>query len=119
MIADRFSFEAVYLYKKPVDMRKGMDGLAALVVAEMALDPMQPNLFVFINRGRDKIKLLLWERNGFWVLYKRLVKHKFHWPDWFENNELSLTEKQLNFLLQGFNLNGMRPHDAVFLQHLF
>jgi len=119
MIADRFSFESVYLYRKPVDMRKGMDGLAALVVAEMKLDPMHRNLFVFTNRGRDKIKLLLWERNGFWVLYKRLVKQRFHWPDWFENDELSLSEEQVDLLLQGFNLNGMRAHDEVFLQHLF
>ena len=119
MMAERFNFEHIYLYRKPVDMRKGMDGLSTLVVAEMDLDPMQASLFVFINRGRDKIKLLLWERNGFWVLYKRLVKHKFHWPNWFEENQLSLDEEQLNYLLLGFNLNGMRPHDAVFLQHPF
>ena len=119
MSMERFQFDTIYLYRKPVDMRKGMDGLAALVVAEMALDPLQPHLFVFINRGKDKIKLLLWERNGFWVLYKRLVKQKFHWPDWFSSDALTLNAEQLDQLLQGFNLNGMRPHNAVFLQHLF
>ena len=102
MIADRFQFDSIYLYRKPVDMREGMGGLAALVVAEMNLDPMKANLFVFTNRGRDKIKLLLWERNGFWVLYKRLAKQRFHWPDWFESDELTLTEEQLDLLLQGF-----------------
>ena len=96
-----------------------MDGLSALVVSEMELDPMSSSLFVFINRGRDKIKLLIWERNGFWVLYKRLVKQRFHWPDWFQEDDLALDEKQLDLLLQGFNLNGMRPHNAVFLKHLF
>jgi len=119
MIAERFVFDSIHLYRKPVDMRKGMDGLAAIVAGEMALDPMATKLFVFTNRGRDKIKLLLWERNGFWVLYKRLVKQRFHWPDWFESDALTLNETQLDYLLQGFNLNGMRPHKAVFLAHAF
>ena len=118
-MCERFQFDAIYLYREPVDMRKGMDGLAALVVAEMQLDPMSSSLFLFTNRHRDKIKLLLWERNGFWVLYKRLTKQKFHWPDWFENERLELSETQLDQLLKGFNLNGMRPHEAIFLQHSF
>jgi len=119
MIWDRFRFEAIYLYREPVDMRKGMDGLATLITAELELDPMRSDLFVFTNRKRDKIKLLLWERNGFWVLYKRLAKQKFHWPNWFDSGSLELTETQLDQLLKGFNLNGMRPHNALFLKHLF
>ena len=55
----------VYLYMAPVDMRKSINGLAALVENELALSPMTEVLFVFCNRGRDKIKLLYWERNGF------------------------------------------------------
>jgi hypothetical protein len=57
----------VYLYMAPVDMRKSINGLAALVENELALSPMMEVLFVFCNRGRDKIKLLYWERNGFVV----------------------------------------------------
>lgn len=119
MIWDRFQFESIYLYQHPVDMRKGMDGLATLVSAELSLNPMSTNLFIFTNRSRDKIKLLLWERNGFWVLYKRLSKQKFHWPNWFDSESLSLSEEQVDLLLQGINLNGLQPHKAVFLEHAF
>ena len=62
----------VYLYADPVDMRKSIDGLSTLVEQEMELSPNMDALFVFCNRGRDKIKLLCWERNGFIVWYKRL-----------------------------------------------
>jgi len=119
MMWDCFQFDAIYLYREPIDMRKGMDGLAALVCTEMQLDPMSSNLFVFTNRRRDKVKLLLWECNGFWVLYKRLAKQRFHWPDWFDHEKLELTPQQCDQLLKGFNLNGMRPHNAIFLQHTF
>nr|WP_320136089.1 IS66 family insertion sequence element accessory protein TnpB [uncultured Amphritea sp.] len=57
----------VYLYAEPVDMRKSIDGLSVLVEQEMMLSPSRDALFVFCNRGRDKIKLLCWERNGFIV----------------------------------------------------
>ena len=100
-------------------MRKGMDGLSALVTAEMQLDPMSTNLFFFTKRRRDKIKLLLWERNGFWVLYQRLAKQKFHWPDWFTSETLVVTQAQCDQLLQGFNLNGLRPHNAIFCSIFF
>jgi len=119
MMWDRFKFESIYLYRQPVDMRKGMDGLSSLVQAELELNPVSSNLFIFTNRSRDKVKLLLWERNGFWVLYKRLSKQKFHWPNWFDSDSLTLSEEQCDWLLQGMNLNGMRPHNAVFLQHNF
>ena len=63
----------VYLYAEFVDMRKSINGLAALVEQETELSPFDTTLFVFCNRQRDKIKLLLWERNGFVLWYKRLV----------------------------------------------
>ncbi len=118
MIFDRFKFDTIYLYKQPVDMRKSIDGLSTLMVA-LEFNLAEPNLFVFTNRSKDKIKILLWERNGFWLFYKRLVKQKFHWPDWFEKDTLELNEEQTDLLLQGFNLNGMRPHDAIFLAHSY
>lgn len=68
-----------YLYAEPIDMRKSIDGLAALVEQELALSPYSDAVFVFCNRSRDKIKLLCWERNGFIVWYKRLEKQRFHW----------------------------------------
>jgi transposase len=68
-----------YLYTGIVDMRKSIDGLAALVENNLELNPMQDAVFVFCNRSHDKIKILYWERNGFVLWYKRLEKQKFKW----------------------------------------
>lgn len=101
----------VYLYAQPVDMRKAIDGLSALVEQEMDLSPNIEALFVFCNRGRDKIKLLCWERNGFIVWYKRLEKQRFRWPS--SQETLTLTGQELNWLLDGFDLFNNRPHSRV------
>jgi transposase len=117
MIWERFIFESIYLYRDPIDMRKGADGLAALVSEEMSLEPCSSTLFLFTNRSRNKLKILLWEKNGFWVFYKRLIKQRFAWPDWFDDESLLLSEAQVDLLLQGFNLNGMRPHKTLNLHY--
>jgi len=70
-------------------MRKSIDGLSALVEQEMALSPSMEALFVFCNRGRDKMKLLCWERNGFIVWYKRLEKQRFRWSHSHETMSLT------------------------------
>lgn len=102
----------VYLYAEPVDMRKSIDGLSALVEQEMDVGPVTQALFVFCNRGRDKIKLLCWERNGFIVWYKRLEKQRFRWPK--AGDTLSLTGQELNWLLDGFDIFHNQPHCAVY-----
>ena len=101
----------VYLYADPVDMRKSIDGLAALVEQEKALSPFSPALFVFCNRGRDKIKLLYWERNGFVLWYKRLEKFRFCWPG--SELPLPLNGEQLNRLLDGYDLRPQAPHPVL------
>jgi transposase len=102
----------VYLYAEPVDMRKSIDGLSVLVEQEMNLSPSINALFVFCNRGRDKIKLLCWERNGFIVWYKRLEKQRFRWPSVDET--LSLSGQELNWLSDGFDIFNNRPHSTVY-----
>lgn len=119
MIFDHLTVDHIYLYRQPVDMRKGCDGLASIVATEMELEPCSTTLFCFINRSKDKMKLLLWDRNGFWVFYKRLIKQRFHWPDWFDQTVLTLSDEQVALLIQGFNLNGMRPHHKLELAFSF
>jgi transposase len=104
----------VYLYAEPVDMRKSIDGLSVLVEQEMMLSPSMEALFVFCNRGRDKIKLLCWERNGFIVWYKRLEKQRFRWPK--SDDTLSLTGQELNWLLDGFDIFNNRPHQPLYFE---
>ncbi|MBD1371039.1 IS66 family insertion sequence element accessory protein TnpB [Hazenella sp. IB182357] len=73
--------EHVYLAKGSTDLRKSIDGLAVLVQERFNLDPFSPSLFVFCNRKRDKLKILQWEHNGFWLHYRRLERGTFLWPD--------------------------------------
>ena len=117
--ASRFSSDHIYVYRDPVDMRKAMTGLSALVATELDRNPTDGSLYVFINRARDKVKLLIWHVNGYWMLYKRLEKQRFKWPDWFEGESLELSVEQLDYLLDGYDLNGMRPHRPVYFEVAF
>ncbi|MEE9333667.1 MAG: IS66 family insertion sequence element accessory protein TnpB [Granulosicoccaceae bacterium] len=119
MDASRWTAETVFLYRKPVDMRKGAAGLAALVQLELGRDPADRCLYVFINRSRNKVKLLIWHLNGYWVLYKSIEKQRFHWPDWFDDDCMTLEHEQLDYLIDGYNLNGMQPHKALSFARAF
>jgi transposase len=119
MNASRWSGERIFLYRQPVDFRKNIDGLSALIDAELGRNPADRCLYVFHNRSRDKIKLLIWHLNGYWLLYKRLEKQRFHWPDWFDGETLVLDAEQLEQLLDGYNLNGLRPHRSIAMGRAF
>ena len=95
----------VYLHRDPVDGRKAINGLALLVEQELGLDPFAPALFVFSNRRRDRVKILLWERTGFWLMIKRLEADRFRWPKDAAVVELSV--EQLHWLLAGIDLTAM------------
>lgn len=73
--------QRVYLAMGATDLRKSIDGLAAIVQMSFQLDPFSSNLFVFCNRKRDKLKILHWDHNGFWLYYRRLENGVFQWPD--------------------------------------
>lgn len=103
----------VYLHRAPVDMRRQIDGLVVLAKDVIGQDPMSGALFGFINARRDKLKLLVWERNGFIVWYKRLERQKFYWPRAGETDVVTLTGEQLNWLLDGYDVWRMKPHDAL------
>ncbi|WP_275076478.1 IS66 family insertion sequence element accessory protein TnpB [Providencia rettgeri] len=95
----------VYLCANFVDFRKSINGLAALVEAELELPVLSGALFVFCNKARDKLKLLYWDQTGFALWYKRLDKQKFKWPK-LQTPTLNLTEEQLSWLLSGFDVIG-------------
>lgn len=96
---------AVYLHCQPVDFRKQINGLAAVVEQELEMSPLGDALFVFINRGRDKIKALYWHRNGFCLWQKRLEQQRFAWPQADAQQAIyPLSLKELEWLLEGFDL---------------
>jgi transposase len=104
---------AVYLHRTPVDFRKAVDGLSAIVEAEMKLDPFSRALFVFCNRRRNRLKILFWDNTGFCLFYKRLERDQFHWPLHIEDDVINLTGQQLNWLLDGYNLKLLTPHKPL------
>ncbi len=97
--------EQVYLACGPTDLRKSIDGLAVLVKEGFKLDPFSPALFVFCNRQRDKIKILHWQHNGFWLYYRRLEKGRFQWPELSQGGRVqAIRRRELQWLLDGLSL---------------
>ena len=88
----------IYLYRKPVDMRKAINGLVAIVEGQMSLDPFSANLFVFCNNNRSIIKCVYWEGNGFALWMKRLEKARFQWPTKLPMDVVDLNAQQVNWL---------------------
>lgn len=84
-------------------MRKGIDSLCGLVRNELGKDPLSGELFIFFCRGRRRVKLLLWEEDGFALYQKRLERGTFEMPEGVASHQ-SITAEQLNFILAGVNL---------------
>lgn len=108
----------IYLYRDPVDFRKQVNGLAAIVECELGQNPFSGALYVFCNRYRNRIKGLIWEDNGFILYYKALAEEKFHWPKGGEE-VLALSGEQINWLLDGYNLSAMKGHKKLTYNTLF
>jgi transposase len=77
-----------YVYREATDMRKSFDGLCGLVVSRMGQSPMSGDVFIFVNKPRNRIKLLRWEPGGFVLFYKRLERGTFELPS-LKNSQLS------------------------------
>ena len=103
----------VYLCREVVDFRKSINGLSILVEEQLGLNPFGPQLFVFCNRKRDKLKILYWERSGFVLWYKRLEKERFPWPNRDESDVLTMSGRELNWLLDGIDLFRIKPHEEL------
>jgi transposase len=93
----------VFLAVGGTDMRKGYDGLYALVRNRLEMDPLSGHLFVFCNRSRTRIKVLFWDGSGLWVCGKRLEKGRFSWPQ-ADTARVALKAEELTLLLGGIEL---------------
>ena len=107
-----YDIPAIYLYRDPVDFRKQAHGLAVLVEQELGHNPFSGTLYAFTNRQRNKIKCLLWEDSGFVLYYKGLAKEKFKWPK-AGDELLPLSGEQINWLLDGYDLNLLKGHKKL------
>jgi transposase len=99
----------VFLATEPVDLRRGHDGLTALVHSRFGMNPLDCDLFVFVGRRVDRVKILFWDRGGFVLYYKRLARGRFRMPKIADGaDRVVLDGTELAMLLGGFDLAGAR-----------
>jgi len=96
--------QSIFACTTAVDFRKQHDGLVALVREQLETDPFDGSVFVFFNKRRDRIKLLLWDGNGFWLLYKRLESGTYERLRDSDSKRLALSRAELAMLLDGIAL---------------
>lgn len=104
--------DRIYLAVGYTDLRLGIDGLAGIVKHQFELNPFTNTLFLFCGRRRDRIKALLWEDNGFLLLYKRLERGSYNWPRSGEEAK-ELSPQQYRWLLEGLNIYQPRALKSV------
>lgn len=105
--------DKVYLACGSTDMRKSIDGLAVIVQESFKLDPFSTALYVFCNKSCNKLKILQWEHNGFWLHYRRLERGKFKWPKQSQNQVIDINRRELNWLLDGLSIEQSQAHKEV------
>jgi transposase len=103
----------VYLAAEPVDLRRGHDGLIAIVRSDWRLNPFEGHLFVFLGRRLDRVKILVWDRNGFVLYYKRLSQGRFRMPQVPEGAaRVEVDATMLAMLLDGIDVKGVKRPSA-------
>lgn len=104
--------DRIYLAVGYTDLRRGIDGLTSIIQQQFELNPFTNTLFLFCGRRRDRIKVLLWEENGFLLLYKRLERGGYNWPRTGDEAK-ELSPQQYRWLLEGLNIEQPRALKPV------
>lgn len=103
----------IYLANFFVDMRKSIDGLSLLVCEHFDQNPASGSVYVFLNKSRNKIKILYFDRNGFVLWYKRLERGRFILSKTPDEKVYALSESQLRWLLDGLDFMSLRGHPKL------
>jgi len=109
-----FEGKRVYLACDPTDMRKSINRLSGIVADSFRLDPFDAAVYVFCNRNRDRLKILEWDGDGFWLYLKRLEKGHFQWPQPGDEPTMTLTGEDLAVLLGGVRVGLKLRRNEVF-----
>jgi transposase len=103
----------VHLAAEPIDLRRGHDGLVAIVRNDWKMNPYEGHLFVFLGRRLDRVKVLVWDRNGFVLYYKRLSRGRFQMPKIPSGAErVEMDAKMLAMLLDGVDVKYVKRDAA-------
>lgn len=106
-----------FFYNTPTDMRKGFDGLCGLVQGQLHRNPLSGEVFIFINRTRNKVKLLKWEEGGFVLYYKRLESGTFELPTWNQDSKtVEMTWSNLVMMIDGISLKNIHRRKRFLLK---
>lgn len=97
----------IFMALAPIDMRRSFDGLCAAVVEVLKQNPLEGHLFLFRGKRGDRVKALIWDRNGLAIWYKRLEKGRYKWPS-RDAASLEITEQELALLLDGVDFTRLR-----------
>ena len=108
-----FADKKVYIACGHTDMRKSINGLSGIVENSFKLSPYEEAVFVFCNRARDRVKILEWDGDGFWLYFKRLEKGHFRWSTIGEKATMELTGAELEVLLNGARIEQKLKRDEV------
>ena len=109
-----FDGKKVFLSCGATDMRKSINGLMNIVQNSFQLDPFDTSIFVFCNKKRDRIKILEWDYDGFWLYFKRLEKGHFRWPQPGDEPTMALSPEELSLLLGGVKVELKLKRNEVF-----
>ena len=105
MIINVEEVKQIYIASQYVDMRKSIDGLMLIVHTEFEMNVLDHSLFLFTNKARNRIKILYYEHNGFWLFIKRIEQGKFKIFEDSSTHTKCISSTQLNWLLEGFDYN--------------
>jgi len=106
-----------FLCQSPTDMRKGFDGLSGLVSNALGMDPLSGDVYMFINRNRNRMKLLVWEAGGFVLYYKRLERGRFEYPVMDQKAKSAvITWQQLMLIVKGIDLKSVKQRKRFLLK---
>jgi transposase len=101
----------IYIAVQAIDMRKGFEGLYGLVRDHLGEDPLSGHLFLFTNRSRTRLKVLVWDGSGLWVCAKRLEKGCFRWPQEDDVRSVTMRAAELSMLVSGLDIKQTRQRD--------
>ena len=112
MLLDLYKVSELYIVCGFTDLRKSIDGYASIIQDNFNINPMTAALYLFCNKQKNKLKILYWDKDGFWLLYKRLEKSKFRWPKTLDEIKM-ISKKQLEWLLEGLEIEQKYYHQEV------